>query len=273
MKTFLESWRMLLLTGLLVLGAAVLLVAVMTELASAEEDARVYGTVFDNKTREPLENVTINLYNSESGESNTTTSDDEGNYEIWTTEGNITLRIDKTLEWKTPLRYRLYVALFSIEGQEEKELDIYRERIQYGVILALNTDDQSIEGEPGQILEIELRVGNTGDDWDKFETTCVNKGELEDKGFSVIVVPTVTMDIDPMKYSVITVRIKLPKTGTIGTHLVELEAKSKASSNEVRTKFAFNVTVEEDEETISGFLVTPILASFVIAAIPRKRSL
>jgi len=97
---------------------------------------------------------------------------------------------------------------------------------------------------PGKENPVNLRVINDGNDRDKFEITCVNKKDLEDDDFSIVIVPTVTMDIDPQKYTEVKVTIQTPKKMWINEYYsLDFEAKSKLKGTNERVPMSMTLWV------------------------------
>ena len=55
------------------------------------------------------------------------------------------------------------------------------------VVMTVSEPFQKVK--PGKEYPINLKVINDGNDRDKFEILCTNKKELEDEGFSIVIVP------------------------------------------------------------------------------------
>jgi len=270
MSATVRYWEPILLFTLAVFF---LLVLVLAGTGEAEEDARVYGKVLDNETHEPIEGIRLNFLNvDENGSSNHSVSDKEGNYELGIVGGNMSLVVERST------RHLYLLDYLFVEHDEEKEFDVYLDPKKYRVSLTSNTGNLSIEGENGDLFEFELRVTNTGDDRDKFELMCVNRKELLNEGFYVVVIPTVTMDVDPMKYTLAKATIGLPKNGSHGNHTLEFRAISKNQYGNESSQDTFTLTVrvmeeevEEEDTGLPGFPVIPVLVSFGIATIERRR--
>ena len=97
---------------------------------------------------------------------------------------------------------------------------------------------------PGKENPVNLRIINDGNDRDKFEITCVNKKELEDDDFSIVIIPTVTMDIDPQKYTEIKVAIQTPKKLWINDYFsLDFEAKSKLQGSNEKVPMSMTLWV------------------------------
>ena len=264
MKNPCISWKMLFLSVLLLLSTLVLLALILGITGAAgeeEEDCRVYGRVFDNKTKEPAEEVELQFRNS--GEQvNHTYSREGGSYEMNLSQGNYTL-------WIFSNKYQLARLYLYVEKENEKELDIYLEPPSFNI--RSETGETSLTGEPGERFDFALRVSNTGFTREKFEISCTNKNELADKGFSVVIVPTITMDIDPLKYSVVTVSIFLPKKEHTESYVLKLQARPKLHRDSLeRANLTLTVNVVEDEG-IPGFLLPAPLLALGAVAVWRKR--
>ena len=87
-KLFKRS-EMRFLLALTALAALVLVVIILSNTAAAEKTSRVYGTVTDSETEQPLEGADVSLYNQDTEENERTQSGSNGDYELWTNEGNI----------------------------------------------------------------------------------------------------------------------------------------------------------------------------------------
>jgi hypothetical protein len=94
------------------------------------------------------------------------------------------------------------------------------------VVMTVNEPFKKVK--PGKETPVNLRIINDGNDRDKFQVTCTNKDKLEKDGFSIVIVPTVTMDIDPQKYTEVKVIIQTPKDFWVNEYYaIDFEAESK----------------------------------------------
>ena len=100
--------------------------------------------------------------------------------------------------------------------------------------VVMTTNEPFKKVKPGKENPINLRIYNDGNDRDKFSIVCLNKKTLEDKGFSIVIVPQVTMDVDPLKYTEIKVTIQTPKKFWVNEYYsLDFEAATKLEgSNE-----------------------------------------
>jgi len=101
--------------------AMFLIVLVLSEMAAAEDNARVYGHVYDSETQEPIEGADVSLYNQDTKEGRSTYSDPDGSYELWTSEGNINFVVTKD-------GYKDYATEFYLNNGEERKEDVYLEK-------------------------------------------------------------------------------------------------------------------------------------------------
>lgn len=100
------------------------------------------------------------------------------------------------------------------------------------VVLTVSEPFQKVK--PGKEYPLSLKVFNDGNDRDRFEISCTNKKELEDAGFSIVIVPSVTQDVDPGKHIEVKVIVQTPKGLWVNEyHSLEFAAQSRLrGSNE-----------------------------------------
>jgi len=260
----------MLVIGFLSLAVIILLVSFLTETGTAEDDARVYGTIFDNSTSEPLEDIQIRIYNFDNDAEYFSQSDDEGDYERNITEGNYSLTIVSN-------SYNPYSINFSLEEGEEHEHDIYLERLKTGVELYSPTPIQI--GNAGKELVFEIRVTNTGDAIDCFVLEIINKKAHDDKDFALTLSTTTTRDLDSMEWTTVTLHVMLPKKNTGSEHVIDLQATGDRDNEWWgRATDVINLTVAVNDEDNSGgggflpgFEVWAVLGAVSLTVFGRKK--
>lgn len=110
------------------------------------------------------------------------------------------------------------------------------------VVMTVNEPFKKVR--PGKENPVNLRIINDGNDRDKFQVTCTNKKELEDSGFSIVIVPTVTMDIDPQKYTEVKATIQTPKKFWVNEYYsMEFEAESKLQGTNEKVPMSMTLWV------------------------------
>lgn len=97
---------------------------------------------------------------------------------------------------------------------------------------------------PGKEYPINLRIINNGNDRDSFEILCTTKEELEDEGFSIVIVPAVTTDVDSQKYTEVKVVVQTPKNlWENDYHSLEFEAISKLQGSNEKVPMSMTLWV------------------------------
>jgi hypothetical protein len=86
------------------------------------ETAKIFGFVYDNKTKEPLIDADIYLNDDSFQYSNWTWTDENGSYEIMAPVGEYTLEC-RYWSWET--EYELFVTRITLEDYESVRLDLY----------------------------------------------------------------------------------------------------------------------------------------------------
>ncbi len=105
------------------------------------------------------------------------------------------------------------------------------------VVLSVDQPFQKVK--PGKEYHLNMKIVNDGNDRDKFQLLCTNKKELEKVGYSIIIVPTVTADIDSQKYTEVKVVVQTPKDLWINEyHPLEFEAHSMLQGTNEKTSLS-----------------------------------
>jgi len=110
------------------------------------------------------------------------------------------------------------------------------------VVMTVSEPFQKVK--PGKEYPINLRIINNGNARDSFEILCTTREELEDEGFSIVIVPTVTTDIDSQKYTEVKVVVQTPKNlWENDYHSLEFEAISKLQGSNEKVPMSMTLWV------------------------------
>jgi hypothetical protein len=90
------------------------------------ETARVYGYVYDNETKKPLDFADISIY-GDGGHNNWTYTDIDGSYEMNAPPGDYTLEC-WAWDYYEEVEYESYITFFSLNDHQQLKLDIYLRR-------------------------------------------------------------------------------------------------------------------------------------------------
>ncbi len=165
--------------------------------------------------------------------------------------GDITMPIAVAAEPRSARRFISVTVMGDLERQDGappvvpyQTFSAFQITIQQYARVVMTVNEPFKKVGAGKANPVTLLVTNDGNDRDKFEVSCTNKKTLEDKGFSIVIVPSVTMDVDPQKYSEVKVNIQTPKELWVNEYYsIEFEAKSKLEGTNERVPMSMTLWV------------------------------